>query len=117
MAKHAQQRVGLLQGTLDMIILKTLLFGPAHGHQIGKHIQRTTNEFLQVQRGSLYPVLHRLERRGWVILQRETAPGRNREFKDYRFSAKGRNSSWPKNRTGRMAEAVAQVMGPAAEET
>ena len=57
MAKQAQQRVGLLQGTLDMLILRTLLYGPAHGHQIGKHIQRTTNEFLQMQHGSLYPAL------------------------------------------------------------
>ena len=64
MAKQAQQRVGLLQGTLDMLILRTLLYGPAHGHQIGKHIQRTTNEFLQMQHGSLYPALHRLERSG-----------------------------------------------------
>ena len=48
MAKQAQQRFGVLQGTLDMLILRTLLYGPAHGHQIGKHIQQTTNEFLQM---------------------------------------------------------------------
>ena len=60
------QRANLLQGTLDMLILRTLLYGPAHGHQIGKHIQRTTNDFLQMQHGSLYPALHRLEQRGWV---------------------------------------------------
>ena len=59
-----QQRANLLQGTLDMLILRTLLYGPAHGHQIGKHIQRTTNDFLQMQHGSLYPALHRLENRG-----------------------------------------------------
>jgi hypothetical protein len=57
MAKRAQQRIGVLQGTLDMLILRTLRYGPAHGHQIGKHIQRTTNEFLQMQHGSLYPAL------------------------------------------------------------
>ena len=90
MAKQAQQRVGLLQGTLDMLILRTLLYGPAHGHQIGKHIQRTTNEFLQMQHGSLYPALHRLERRGWVVSKWETAPDRNREFKYYRLTDKGR---------------------------
>src|SRR5258708_15828150 len=78
MEKQAQQRVGLLQGTLDMLILRTLLYGPAHGHQIGKHIQRTTNEFLQMQHGSLYPALHRLEKRGWVSAKWETAPDRNR---------------------------------------
>ena len=64
--KHTKQRMAVLQGTLDMLILCTLLYGPAHGHQIGKHIQRTTNDFLQMQHGSLYPALHRLERRGWV---------------------------------------------------
>jgi len=117
MAKETQQRAGLLQGTLDMLILRTLLYGPAHGHQIGKHIQRTTNEFLQMQHGSLYPALHRLERRGWVVSKWETAPDRNREFKYYRLTEKGRKqllaeeSHWKK-----MAEAVARVMWPAAEE-
>jgi len=62
-AKQAQQRSAVLQGTLDMLILRTLLYGPAHGHQIGKHIQRTTNDFLQMQHGSLYPALHRLGER------------------------------------------------------
>jgi PadR family transcriptional regulator PadR len=118
MAKQAQQRVGLLQGGLDMLILRTLLYGAAHGHQIGKHIQRTTNEFLQIQHGSLYPALHRLERRGWVVSKWETAPDRNREFKYYRLTDKARNqllveeSKWKQ-----MAEAVARVMWPAAEET
>jgi PadR family transcriptional regulator, regulatory protein PadR len=116
MAKQAQQRVGLLQGTLDMLILRTLLYGPAHGHQIGKHIQRTTNEFLQMQHGSLYPALHRLEKRGWVISKWETAPDKNRGFKYYRLTGKGRNqlvteeSQWKQ-----MAEAVARVMWPAPE--
>jgi DNA-binding PadR family transcriptional regulator len=59
--KQTQQRSGLLNGTLDMLVLRTLLPGPAHGHQIGKHIQTTTNDFLQMQHGSLYPALHRLE--------------------------------------------------------
>jgi transcriptional regulator len=118
MAKQTQQRAGLLQGTLDMLILRTLLYGPAHGHQIGKHIQRTTNEFLQMQHGSLYPALHRLEHRGWVVSKWETAPDRNREFKYYRLTDKGRKqllaeeSHWKK-----MAEAVARVMWPAAEES
>src|ERR1700733_10019038 len=88
--KQTRQRVGLLQGTLDMLILRTLLYGPAHGHQIGKHIQRITNDFLQMQHGSLYPALHRLEERGWVTSKWETAADRNREFKYYRLTAKGR---------------------------
>jgi len=80
-AKESKQRSAVLQGTLDMMILKTLLYGPAHGHQIGKHIQAATNEFLQMQNGSLYPAIHGLEKRGWVVSNWETAPGRYREFK------------------------------------
>jgi PadR family transcriptional regulator PadR len=118
MAKQTPERANLLQGTLDMLILRTLLCGPAHGHQIGKHIQRTTNDFLQMQHGSLYPALHRLERRGWVTSKWEMAPDRNREFKYYRLTDKGRKqlvveeSQWKQ-----MAEAVARVMWPAAEES
>ena len=59
-------RMELLQGTLDLLILRTLLAGPAHGHAIAKHIQRTSEELLQVETGSLYPALHRLEANGWV---------------------------------------------------
>src|SRR5258708_30733692 len=92
MAKQIQQRANLLQGTLDMLILRTLLYGPAHGHHIGKHIQRTTNDFLQMQHGSLYPALHRLERRGWVTSKWEMAPDRNREFKYYRLTGQGRTT-------------------------
>src|SRR5579859_249540 len=116
--KQTKQRMAVLQGTLDMLILRTLLYGPAHGHQIGKHIQRTTNEFLQMQHGSLYPALHRLERRGWVTSKWETAPDRNREFKYYRLTEKGRKqliveeSQWKQ-----MADAVGRVMWPAAEES
>jgi PadR family transcriptional regulator, regulatory protein PadR len=108
MAKQTQQRTSVLQGTLDMLILRTLLFGPAHWRQIGKHIQRTTNDFLPMQHGSLYPASHRLEERGWVSAQWETAPDRNREFKYHRLTEKGRKqlvveeSQWKQ-----MAEAVA----------
>ena len=116
--RKTKQRMTVLQGTLDMLILRTLLHGPAHGHQIGKHIQRTTEDFLQMQHGSLYPALHRLERRGWVASKWEVAPDRNREFKYYRLTEKGRKqlvieeSQWK-----RMMEAVARVMWPAAEES
>lgn len=67
MAKESSERIERLQGALDMLILRTLLFGPAHGHQIAKHIQRTTADVLQVEHGSLYPALHRLERRLGVL--------------------------------------------------
>jgi PadR family transcriptional regulator, regulatory protein PadR len=118
MTKDTKQRTAVLQGTLDMLILRTLLYGPAHGHQIGKHIQRNTNDFLQMQHGSLYPALHRLERRGWVTSKWETAPDRNREFKYYRLTEKGRRqlvveeSQWKQ-----MTDAVARVMWPTAEES
>jgi PadR family transcriptional regulator, regulatory protein PadR len=59
-------RLELLQGTLDLLILRTLLAGPTHGHAIAKHIQRTSEELLQVETGSLYPALHRLEAKGWI---------------------------------------------------
>src|SRR5260370_16914851 len=66
MTRDANPRVGLLQGTLDLLILRTLLAGPAHGYAIAKHIQRTSEDLLQVETGSLYPALHRLEARGWI---------------------------------------------------
>ena len=68
MNPDAPSRVGLLQGTLDLLILRTLLTGPAHGHAIAKHIQRTSEDLLQVETGSLYPALHRLEAKGWTNL-------------------------------------------------
>src|SRR5919108_6023132 len=111
MSKQIPERANLLQGTLDMLILRTLLYGPAHGHQIGKHIQRTTNDFLQMQHGSLYPALHRLERKGWVVSKWERAADRNREFKYYRLKEKGKKqlvveeSKWKQ-----MVDAVARVM-------
>ena len=115
--KQAQQRANILQGTLDMLILRTLLYGPAHGRHIGKHIQRTTNDFLQMQHGSLYPALHRLEKRGWVISKWETAPDRNREFKYYRLTDKGRKQlTVEESQWKQMADAVARVMWPATED-
>src|SRR5215470_14863429 len=90
MTKESSDRIELLQGTLDMLILRTLLFGPAHGHQIAKHIQRTTEDVLQVEHGSLYPALHRLERKGWVASKWEMAKDRNREFKYYRLTSAGK---------------------------
>src|SRR2546428_12611920 len=90
MTKESSERIELLQGTLDMLILRTLLFGPAHGHEIAKHVQRTTDDVLQIEHGSLYPALHRLEDRGWVVSKWDVAKGRNREFKYYRLTPAGR---------------------------
>src|SRR5574340_329237 len=89
-AKKSSNKADLLQGTLDMLILRTLLFGPAHGHQIAKHIQRTTDDLLQIEHGSLYPALHRLERKGWLTAKWETPRGGKREFKYYRLTPAGK---------------------------
>ena len=110
------KRAELLQGTLDMLILRTLQTGQAHGHEIAKHIQRTSDDVLQVEHGSLYPALHRLERKGWVTAKWETANGRNREFKYYRLTPAGKKqlvaeeSKWKQ-----LAEAITRVMQPAEE--
>ena len=89
--KPATDKIDLLRGTLDMLILRTLLLGPAHGHQIARHIQRTTDDVLQVEHGSLYPALHRLERKGWLAAKWEpAAKDQKREFKFYRLTAAGR---------------------------
>src|SRR5712691_12186844 len=66
MSRQGTTRLELLQGTLDLLVLRTLLFGPSHGHAIAKQIQRTSEDLLQVETGSLYPALHRLEARGWI---------------------------------------------------
>ena len=94
-------RIQLLQGTLDMLILRTLLFGPAHGHQIAKHIQRTTEDLLPVKHGSLYPALHRLERKGWIAAKWESAVRTRNANSGISGSARqGRSSSPPRNRRG-----------------
>ncbi len=111
MPKQDDGRIELLRGTLDMLILKTLVLGPAHGHYVAKYIQRNTDNLLQVEHGSLYPALHRLERKGWVASKWETAKDRNRELRFYRLTASGRKqllreeSKWK-----RMTGAIAQVM-------
>ena len=79
----------LLQGTLDLLILRTLELGPLHGHGISQHIRRTTDDFLQVEHGSLYPALHRLERKGLITSKWEDTQ-RGREMRMYRLTAKGR---------------------------
>ena len=114
MEKGEMGRLELLQGTLDMLILRTLLFGPAHGHAIAKHIQRTSEEVLQVEHGSLYPALHRLERKGWIAAKWEKAKDRNREFKYYRLTAAGKKQlAAQESKWKQIAHAIARVMSPA----
>src|ERR1019366_9944314 len=83
------QKLDLLQGTLDLLILRTLLGGAAHGHAIAKCIQRTSEELLQVETGSLYPALHRLEAQGWIAASWELSD-KGKRAKYYRLTPRGR---------------------------
>ena len=89
MSKRPAGRMDLLRGTLDLMILRTLLPGPSHGHAIAKHIQRTTEDLLQVETGSLYPALYRLEASGWVASSWERSD-KGKRARYYRITPKGR---------------------------
>jgi transcriptional regulator len=117
MPKDPADRIDLLQGTLDMLILRTLQFGPAHGHQIAKHIQRTTDDLLQVEHGSLYPALHRLERKGLVSANWQPA-GKDlkREFKYYQLTPTGKKHlASQESKWKQMTDAIARIMWPVEE--
>jgi PadR family transcriptional regulator PadR len=105
-------RSGLLQGTLDLLILRTLLAGPRHGHGIAKHIQRTSEDVLLVDHGSLYPALHRLEKSG-CIASRWEATEHGREMRLYRLTAKGRRQLIvEQSRWKELARAMARMLKP-----
>jgi PadR family transcriptional regulator, regulatory protein PadR len=110
------ERIELLQGTLDLLILQTLVFGPAHGHAIAKAIEQNSEDVLQVEQGSLYPALHRLIKRGWIAAQ-EGVSENNRRAKFYRLTPKGRKqlqvetTKWEK-----LARAIGRILKPAGEE-
>ena len=89
MTRKSPARVELLQGTLDVLILRTLVLGPTHGHAIAKHIQRTSEDLLQVETGSLYPALHRLEAKGWITASWELSD-KGKRAKYYRITPLGR---------------------------
>jgi PadR family transcriptional regulator, regulatory protein PadR len=105
----------MLQGTLDMLVLQTLILGPAHGHTIARVIEQTSEEVLQVEQGSLYPALHRLADRGWVSSYWGTSEN-NRKAKYYKLTAKGRKQLLAE--TGRwqqLVEAIGRVLARATE--
>lgn len=107
------ERIELLQGTLDLLILRTLLLGAAHGHAIAKAIEQSSEEVLQVEQGSLYPALHRLIKRGWITFEDGTSEN-NRRAKYYRLTAKGRRQfEIETNKWERLARAIARVLRPA----
>lgn len=110
------KQTDLLQGTLDMLILKTLALGPMHGWGIRQRIQQISKDVLQVQQGSLYPALHRLEQQGWIAAEWGTSEN-NRRAKFYRLTPAGQSqleietSNWQ-----RLSQAVAQVLETASEQ-
>jgi len=114
MPKKAASRVELIHGTLDMLVLRALVFGPLHGHAIATSIQRTSEDVLRVDHGSLYPAIHRLKKRGWIVGSWEPMPDRNREAKYYRLTAAGRKQLATEHSKWRqLARAIARVMEPA----
>ncbi|MCI0387340.1 MAG: PadR family transcriptional regulator [Acidobacteria bacterium] len=116
MRKQIDEPIDMLQGTLDMLILRTLLFGPRHGHAIAKSIEQTSQDVLRVDHGSLYPALQRLERRGLITAKWGTSEN-NRRARYYRLTAAGRKqltaetSKWE-----RLSEAIARILRPNREE-
>jgi PadR family transcriptional regulator PadR len=112
MAK-TREKSDLLQGTLDLLILRTLQWGPQHGHGIGVALRASSDEVLNVDHGSLYPALHRLERQGWVDAEWKLSDN-NQRAKYYRITAAGRRQlALERTRWSRLSAAIAKVLGPA----
>jgi PadR family transcriptional regulator, regulatory protein PadR len=107
-------RIELLQGTLDMMILRTLQWGPQHGHGIGQAIRASSLDALQIEHGSLYPALHRLRKQGWIEAEWKITENKQRA-RYYSLTARGRKQlSAEESRWNRMVEAISRVMKPAA---
>jgi transcriptional regulator len=106
-------RLELLQGTLDMLILRTLQWGPQHGHGIGQAIRTQSDDLLKVETGSLYPALHRLEKRGWLKSDWDVSEA-NQRAKYYRLTPAGKAQLVrERDRWSQMVEAIGRIMNPA----
>ena len=106
----AEQKI--LQGTLELLVLRTLLYGPCHGHGIARHIQQTSDDVLQVEHGSLYPALHRLEKNGLIASKWEDT-ARGREMRMYRLTPKGRKQlTLEQGKWDQLVRAMARVLKP-----
>jgi len=116
MRSEPPSHIELLRGTLDLLILRTLLAGPAHGHAVAKNIQRTSEDLLQVETGSLYPALHRLEAKGWIAASWELSDkGKRARF--YRLTRQGRKQLAAEQSKWEMfSRAVRLIVNPAAQE-
>jgi PadR family transcriptional regulator PadR len=114
--KEERERIELLQGTLDLLILRTPLLGPAHGHAIAKAIEFKSDDVLQLEQGSLYPALHRLIKRAWISAEEGTSEN-NRRAKYYRLTAKGRRQLELETRKwDKLEEAITRILRPAGQE-
>src|SRR5437867_5287467 len=112
MSTRESDQLDLLQGTLDLLILRTLLPGSAHGHAIAKAIEHNSEDVLQVEQGSLYPALHRLIKRGWITAE-EGVSENNRRAKYYRLTSKGRKQlTVETNKWDKLARAIALILRP-----
>jgi transcriptional regulator len=106
-------RVEILQGTLDLLILRTLVFGPAHGHAIGKQIRTMSDEVLQVETGSLYPALHRLEAQGWIAAEWQLSD-KGKRAKYYNLTRAGRKQlAEEQSKWDVLSAAMSRVLRPA----
>jgi len=117
MKARYQNRIELLQGTLDMLILQTLQWGPQHGYNISQAIRTNSSEALQVDTGSLYPALHRLERQKWISSEWKVSEN-NQRVKVYRLTAAGKKHlAVERSRWARLTEAVEGILNPTRKES